>query len=144
ALRTSDGTLRWKVRLANGNVSALAVSNGTIYVAVSDSPANQAKPTRRAAAALVALRSSDGAQLWRVSAAEHTLGAPSSVGGVLYGSEGDGLSARLATDGALLWHVGSAAIAPDLLACTCLQPYVSVAPIVAHGQLFATISVAYL
>src|SRR5262249_12884703 len=98
----------------------------------------------RAAAALVALRSSDGAQLWRVSAGEHTLGAPSIVGGVLYVSDGDGLSARLATDGALLWHVRSAAIAPDLLACTCLQPYVSVAPIVAHGQLFATISVAYL
>lgn len=139
ALRASDGFIRWRVHLADRIVSPVAVSDGVVYASLNERVDNQGNATNNA---LVALHASDGTRLWRVSNGERELGTPGVAGGEVYVSEGDGLSARRASDGTLLWHMRAADIAP-VLAANGGQPYFPDVPTVAHGEVFATISVKY-
>jgi outer membrane protein assembly factor BamB len=144
ALRTADGTLRWKVHLVDRNIGALVVSDGNVYASLSDPRAQQGNPPKNTDSALVALRASDGTQVWRIPTGGRSLGTPTAMSGVLYVSDGDGFSARRATDGTLLWHVRSTDIAPAL-ACSCpQQPNATAAPVVADGHVFAALSVRNL
>ncbi|MGZ6390262.1 MAG: outer membrane protein assembly factor BamB family protein [Ktedonobacterales bacterium] len=138
-LHASDGSIRWKVHLADRTCSSVVVSDDVVYACLGDVIGNQGNTTSNA---LVALRADDGTQLWRVQLGESEPGTPTVVSGVLYASDGDGLSARRASDGTLLWHVRAADIAP-VLAANGAQPYFPDAPTVAHGEVIATISVKY-
>lgn len=143
ALRMADGSIRWEERLADSIAGAVAVSDGAVYAALIFLPKNQDVPIDNTTNALVALRASNGVQLWRVPNDERHLGTPAVANGVLYVSDGDGFSARRASNGALLWHARGADVAPALSASGPQQFVFATTPVVANGRLFAVVSVSY-
>lgn len=128
ALRASDGTTRWSTP-PGGQLSALAVSNGTVYTETLEMP----DPTSHTppAASILAWRADDGTQLWKYALdAQTEPGGPSSIavsGGALYVAHnsvpegpGAGPSGQLialdAKTGSPLWHVDAGGIVQGLSA----------------------------
>lgn len=101
ALNGSDGTQLWRTTLnvpgapgtgLNSGVTQPVSANGAIYIGVGGDQSAQ----------LVALRASDGAQLW--SHAFDAVGSVDAGDGLVFVESGDGTSALHAADGSLAWQ----------------------------------------
>jgi outer membrane protein assembly factor BamB len=108
AVRTSDGNILW--RTPAEDVAEVAVSGDTVLASVQPSlvPSDEGKPTPGARDRVLALRASDGSQLWERTldaSATPTLDALTVAGDVVYVG-GAALTALHVSDGSPLWRRG--------------------------------------
>lgn len=107
ALRATDGTLLWHYQATSGTLfGSLGIQGNILYVGIL--PVSDLSSRSVRASFLLALRTTDGHQLWQRQLAEQEILNPTAEQGVIYVVYGTGtgrgvLSAFRATNGLLLW-----------------------------------------